>query len=327
MPLVATVDDHFAALVSDVEFTRAMGLDALRSLALPDERPSPMAPSLLPRLVALVTAAETPERDRLVEFLSDLADSPPLAESLEPDAARLTTLLSEADPKVRLASLPLFSRMTTAAAATSAALQRVALEDEDQRVRLGALLTLATLGVDVGTLANSLYLHEADELDRFIAALSLLVAALPVSRDVLEFALKSLNVRKLLLRCGDVPLVDNPRATLALAMSQHPDGALRELALTRELEQLNEEPWLDDATAEAVLLLGRACGGVFNQRAVHLVATRVFGANGSLDLVDVLQRCGLPVDPVVLQKQLGPEYPIGLPARSKPAQKPWWRFW
>lgn len=325
---MGSLDEHFAGLMADGEFARAMALDALRSKALVDERPAADAPAITSRLLPLVGNEATPELARVVEFLADLASHDALAGLLVTHGPSLAALLDSPLPAVRLAALPLLAHVPQVLASTGPALQRVALEDEDQRVRLGALLALAALHAEVAPLATSLYKHEADDLDRFIATLALLLAGHPVTRDMLDFALTSLRVRKLLLRCGDVPLVDNPRARLAQAMARHPDVELRELALKRELEHLHDEAWLDDATAGAMLELGRACGGESNLRAIHLVASRVFGPNGSLDLIEVLERFDLPIDPVVLQKQLGPAFPIGLPPQqARPVRKPWWRFW
>jgi hypothetical protein len=236
---------------------------------------------------------------------------------------------------VRTGLVQLASLIPGAAQVLVPALQRRALEDEAQVVRLGALLALAALGAEVQVLCRGLFEHEVDPLDRFLAVLALAAAApATLTPAMLELALHGLEVRALLLRAGDVPLVDNPRAMLARALARHPQSSVRDEVLDRLLGPLHDDWWLDDATAGAVLGLAFA-GGValatpteMQRRAIHLVGSRAFGPTGSLDLVAVLERAGLPLGREALQRVLGPRFPLGQsPTTPEAAGRPWWRFW
>lgn len=312
------------ALGSSDSLARAQAIDLLPKLAQGEAR----SQQVLNRLLECLANPATPQRAELVEFALDgeLASTAWRA-ALVQSSAQFAALLDDPDEHLRASLIPLAVRLPEAREQCAPALKRHALEDEAQRVRLGCVFALAMLGVDVADVARGMFMTETDPLDRLVAALSLMTAH-PGLVDVpmAELALSWVKTRAVLLRCGDVPLIDNPRATLAFALAKHPDASVRSRVLTVLLETAGDENWIDDATATGLLRLGEACDTELKTRAIHLVASRAFGPTGGLDLIAVLTKAGLPSSPQALQKLLGPRFPIGQWALP-PQPRPWWQFW
>lgn len=312
------------ALGSSDSLARAQAIDLLSRLMLREDR----SPQVLPRLLACLTNGATPHRAELVEFALDCERiSTSWRAALVQSAAQLAALLDDADELLRASVIPLAVRLREAREQFAPLLKRHALEDEAQRVRLGCVFALAMLEIDVAEVARGMFMTETDPLDRLVAALSLMTAHPGlVDLPMAELTLSLVKTRAVLLRCGDVPLIDNPRATLAFALAKHPDASVRSRVLTVLLETAGDENWIDDATATGLLRLGEACDAELKTRAIHLVANRAFGPTGGLDLIAVLTQAGLPSSPAALQKLLGPRFPIGQWALP-PQSRPWWQFW
>jgi hypothetical protein len=317
------LQEALAALTSPTFLERSRALDALR-LEAGTEAP---APELVPALCALLEAPGTPGRKELLDLALDLAATPSLRRQLEASWPSFERTLDEPEEALRLATVSLAVALPGAAPRLTPALQRHALEDESQAVRLGSLFALASLRAEVTELAKSLFRTERDPLDRLAGALALMEARVEqVDQPMVELALGLAMDRSVLLRCGDVPLLGNPRETLARALARHPDAALQRLVFKRLLEVAGDENWIDDGTAAGLLALGSACGFEATKRAAHLVASRAFGPTGGLDLLAVLDAAGLPTDPAELQRFLGPNLPIGQWELAL-APKRWWQFW
>jgi hypothetical protein len=334
-----SVSSALAGLASSDELTRVRAEDTLREALLPGRQPREDLVTSVAKLAAALESAELPDRARLVDLLVDAAQVSPrsvaLDAALAAQAGQWVRLLEDPEPRVRAGLVQLASLVPSAAGPLVPALQRRALEDEAQVVRLGAVLALSKLKANVVALTRGLFSGEQDALDRFLAVLALAASApAEVTPAMLDFALGCLKVRSLLLRSGEVPLVDNPRAMLASALSRHPDAGVRDGALARLLGPLQDDWWLDDATARAVLRLAfvgptaPARLSELQRRAVHLVGSRALGPTGSLDLLAVLRRAALPTDRAGLQHLLGPAFPLGQsPGLAQRAARPWWRFW
>jgi hypothetical protein len=312
------------ALRSRDSLVRAQALDVLQKGARGDEREV----QVVERLLECLADPATPARSELIEFAFDLVSaSSSCASAFVARSARLAPLFDSPDEVLRASLIPLAVRLSEAKDQFEPALKRHALEDDAQRVRLGCVFALATLGADVAAVAQGMFSTETDPLDRLVAALALMTAHPQlVDLAMAELALSLVKTRAVLLRCGDVPLIDNPRATLADALAKHPARSVRARVLTVLLETAGDENWIDDGTAAGLLRLGDACDPALKTRALHLVATRAFGPTGGLDLIAVLTRAGLPSEPKALQKLLGPRFPIGQWALPE-QPRAWWQFW